>query len=127
VVKCLRGLPVEELLAVTQQFPRWKPVLDGALGASLAVMPVDQLTALLTGQYKAHNLLPQSFRSNFSCVQNKTNAMHLKLHFYFPNETTVTWQKGTVQNAKKTCFIVYLADRAETIIVVPASLFKCLY
>jgi hypothetical protein len=58
VVKCLRGLPVEDLLAVTQQFPRWKPVLDGALGASLAVMPVDQLTALLTGQYKAHNLLP---------------------------------------------------------------------
>jgi hypothetical protein len=49
---------VEELLAVTQQFPRWKPVLDGALGPSLAVMPVDQLTALLTGQYKAHNLLP---------------------------------------------------------------------
>jgi hypothetical protein len=59
VVKCLRGLPVEDLLAVTsQQFPRWKPVLDGALGPSLAVMPVDQLTALLTGQYKAHNLLP---------------------------------------------------------------------
>jgi hypothetical protein len=58
VVKCLRGLPVEDLLAVTQQFPRWKPVLDGPLGPSLAVMPVDQLTALLTGQYKAHNLPP---------------------------------------------------------------------
>jgi hypothetical protein len=48
---------VEELLAVTQQFPRWKPVLDGALGPSLALMPLDQLTALLTGQYKAHNFL----------------------------------------------------------------------
>ena len=58
VVSCLRSLPLEDLLAMTQQFPRWKPVLDSGLGTSLSIMPLDQLTALLTGQYKGHHLRP---------------------------------------------------------------------
>jgi hypothetical protein len=82
VVKCLRGLPVEDLLAVTQQFPRWKPVLDGVLGPSLAVMPVDQLTALLTGQYKAHNLLPIISFQILLCA-NEANAIHFEGKFLF--------------------------------------------
>lgn len=58
VVKCLRAQSVEQLVALTQQFPTWRLVVDAALGDGRAVMPLDQLTALLSGQYKAEDPAP---------------------------------------------------------------------
>jgi len=55
VVSCLRGKAAADLVAMTQQFSTWTPVLDGVLGPSMALMPLDQLTAFLSGQYKGWN------------------------------------------------------------------------
>jgi hypothetical protein len=59
VLTCLRGKSAEELVALSEQYFTWIPVIDAPLGG-MAVMPQDHLTALLTGQYKAkaHGKMP---------------------------------------------------------------------